>query len=210
MFLPAERGSTLSSSSTMRQEGFVPRESRNRSLNLATGEEREVAVLYREWTSYEDVSAPSTAGRRGRTNHSHRVQSPQRLHPLQQTHHDPSSLNRLNRPRQQIRSDRLEILQHQHGERLSKNLVRILIVPTPSSTLNTLNRMRRDVRVPHISHGNEQLERVHLPHFSLPPLDLALDLALSLLPVAREAQILLVAPEHRRTRVLFLRCNSIR
>lgn len=68
------------------------------------------------------------------THHGHSVKIPQTLHPLQQAHDDSSSLDRLDRPRQQIRSDGLEILQDEHVERLTENLVRVFVVPTDAST----------------------------------------------------------------------------
>jgi len=73
-------------------------------------------------------------------------------------------------------------LQHAHAERLSEDLVRLLVEAVP------------DVRG-----GHEQLERI-LRRLLLrldASRDLALDLAHALLTVRREAQILLVTPQHR-------------
>jgi hypothetical protein len=61
-----------------------------------------------------------------------------------------------------------------------------------------------DSRVSNVCHAHKELERIHLPNFSLAPLHISLNLALSFLPIRGESKILLVAPKYCRARVLLL------
>jgi hypothetical protein len=63
------------------------------------------------------------------THHGHAVQVPKTRHALQQADDDSSSLDRLDRPREQVGRDGLKVLQDEHVEGLTEDLVRVLVVP---------------------------------------------------------------------------------
>ena len=54
----------------------------------------------------------------------------------------------------------------------------------------TLRARAGDSRIANVRDAHEELERIHLVRIALAPLNLALDLALALLAVRSEAQVL--------------------
>lgn len=90
----------------------------------------------------------------------------QTAHRPQQKHHNSSTLDRLDRPRQQIRGDGLKVLEDEHAERLTEDLGGILVVG-----------------VPDVGHAHKELKGRLLVRFSDPSLDVPLDLGLSLFSV---------------------------
>jgi hypothetical protein len=91
--------------------------------------------------------------------------------------------SRLNRTREQVRRQRLKVLQHEHADGGAEHLVRVLVV-----------------RVLDVGRPDEHFERIVLVRLAGAAFNLALDLLHPLLAVRREAEILLVAPEHGRPR----------
>jgi hypothetical protein len=113
--------------------------------------------------------------------HGHCVQLLQAAHALQQQNHQSSSLDCLNRAREQVRCQGLEVLEDAYAVCVTENLLRLLIV-------NISNVLRRD----------EKFERIFGIDVANAALDLALDLLLALLSVTREAkQLVLVCPQDR-------------
>jgi hypothetical protein len=78
-----------------------------------------------DWPSTQNEKAK---GRRRPTHHSHRVELLQTAHRPQQQHNDSSSLDRLDRPRQQVRCERLKVLKDEHAECLTEDLGRVFVV----------------------------------------------------------------------------------
>jgi len=112
--------------------------------------------------------------------HGHGVQLLQTGHGLQQQHDQPATLDRLNRPRQQIRRERLKVLKDTHSVSVSEDLLRLLVV-------NIADVRERD----------EEFEGVLGVGLSDAALDLLLDLGFALLAVTGEAeQLVLVGPEN--------------
>lgn len=63
-----------------------------------------------------------------RAHHRHAVQSAQTFHALQEADNNSSTFNGFDCPGEQIRRDSFEILEDEHVERLTQNLVRVLVV----------------------------------------------------------------------------------
>lgn len=113
--------------------------------------------------------------------HIHCVELLQGLHGSQQKDDNPATLYSLDGSSQDIRSDRFKILKNAHSKSISQNLFCLLVVG-----------------VPHIGTGNKQLKGVVLVRIPNASGNLGLYLLGSLLTVRCEAQVLFVAPEHRR------------
>ncbi|EEQ41504.1 hypothetical protein CLUG_05633 [Clavispora lusitaniae ATCC 42720] len=113
--------------------------------------------------------------------HGHGVESFQGRHGLQENHHKTAAFNGLDRPRQQVGRERLEVSQNAHAVRVTQDLLRFLVVD-----------------IADVSVGDKGLERVSVVGVACAPLDLLLDLVLALLAVRREPQqSFFVRPENR-------------
>lgn len=101
--------------------------------------------------------------------HGHGVQLLQRGHGLKQQNDQSTAFHGLDRPRQQVRRQGLEVLQDTHPVGVPKDLLGLFVVYIA------------DVR-----EGDEELERVFGVGFTDAALDLFLDLCFALLAVAAE------------------------
>jgi hypothetical protein len=107
--------------------------------------------------------------------HGHCVQLLQAAHTLQQQNHQSASLDCLNRAREQVWCQGLEVLEDAHAVCVTENLLRLLVV-------NISDVLCRD----------EKFERVFGIDVANAALDFALDLLLALLPVTGEAKQLVL------------------
>lgn len=121
--------------------------------------------------------------------HRHGVELLQAAHRTKQQDHNPASLDRLDRPREKVGRQRLEVLEDQHAESLTQNLSRVLVVP--ASTISNISNLpcegkeaKQGSRVADVGDGEEELERRLLVRLYDPALDVPLDLGLALLAVA--------------------------
>ena len=111
--------------------------------------------------------------------HGQRVTLLQALHTLEQQNYQATALDCLDGPGQKVGSDCLEVLQDAHAVRVAQDAVRVLVVGIG-------DRVERE----------EDLEGIFEIRLSNSPFDLLPYLGLALLPVAREAQeVLLVGPQ---------------
>lgn len=115
--------------------------------------------------------------------HGHSIELLERLHGLEQDAHETATFDSLDSTCQQVGRERLEVLQHEHAERVAEYLVRFVVVT-----------------VAYVSRGHEQFERIIVVDVEFAALDLLLDLLHALLAMRREAEFFLVAPEHTRSR----------
>lgn len=79
--------------------------------------------------------------------HSHAVESSQALHALKQAHDDSTTFDSFDCPSEQVRSNGLKVLEHKHVERLTQDLVRILVVPATMETRSAYMTNRRNERI---------------------------------------------------------------
>mmetsp|Transcript_8347 Transcript_8347/g.23505 ORF Transcript_8347/g.23505 Transcript_8347/m.23505 type:complete len:243 (-) Transcript_8347:8-736(-) len=112
--------------------------------------------------------------------HGEVVELLQRRHALQEQNYDAAPLDRLHGAAEQVRRERLEVREDAHAEGFTEHLLRVFVVA-----------------VPDVGGRDEEVEGVVDVRVVQAPLDLLLDVLRALLPVAAEAELLLVAPEHR-------------
>lgn len=76
--------------------------------------------------------------------HAHVVELPERRHGLEQEDHQAAALHRLDRARQDVRRDRLKVLQHEHAVGRAEDLVRLLVV-APADLRGRQEQLKRVV-----------------------------------------------------------------
>lgn len=121
MSLPREMGRTFSSSSRMRQSEQEPSDRINRSLKRATTSSWD-EVRYRAWTSYVGIK-PERGVLEIVAYHRHCVQLFQGGHGFQHQYNETSSFYGLDRAREEVWRDSLEVLQYAHPIGISKDLL---------------------------------------------------------------------------------------
>lgn len=127
-----------------------------------------VNVLQKSAAQGEVRTSPSTTAKveDEETYHRHVVELLQAAHRPEEKHDDSASLDRLDRPREQVGRDGLKVLQDEHSKRLSEHLVRVLVVC-----------------VPDVGDRDKELKGRLLVDLSDATLDIPLDLCLALLAV---------------------------
>lgn len=106
--------------------------------------------------------------------HRHRVQLLQRVYRSQQNYDNSTSLNRFNRPCQQIWGECFKILENAHSIRVSQNFMRLCIIA-----------------VANICRSNEELERIVLVYIYFARLDLLLQVTHPLFPMTGKTLIII-------------------
>ena len=102
-----------------------------------------------------------------------------------------AALHRLLRPGEQVGGEGLKVLQRAHAVGFAEDLVGLVVVGYYHET----HKILVAVAVADVGRGDEQLERVAFVDIQVASFDFLLELLHFLLPVAGEAELLLVAPE---------------
>lgn len=120
------------------------------------------SVRYLLWTSCGQLDVGQSLA-----HHRHAIKLLQAGHCLEQKNDDTTTLDRLNRSRQQVWSDGLIVLENKHAERLAENLGRVLVV-----------------RISNVGDGDEELERILVVGLTDTSLHIAFNLGFALLAMA--------------------------
>ena len=115
--------------------------------------------------------------------HAHGVELLEAVHAVHQEDDGTAPLHCLYCPRQEVGCHRLKVLEDAHPVRVAENLVGLVIIT-----------------VTDVGRGHEHLKGVLLVNLHLARLDLFVQLLHLFLPVAGEAEFLLVTPEDIRPR----------